>query len=259
MKLILAALFFITAALYASVGFGGGSTYTALLAVSGTDYILIPILSLACNIVVVSGNTLRYGREKLIDYPRIWPLIILSIPAAWLGGRLQISETLFLGLLCAALFLAGVRLIFVSKNAILAPFMVNKILSKGVLARNALIGGIIGFISGLVGIGGGIFLAPVLHFLKWGSAKAIAAACSLFILVNSVSGLLGQATKLGDVSRLSDAVEYWPLIPAVLLGGFIGNYMGVFKISDMWLKRLTGLLIIIVAIRLSFRWASLMF
>ncbi len=258
MKLILAGLFFVTALLYASVGFGGGSTYTALLAVSGTDYILIPILSLACNILVVTGNSLRYLRQKLIEFPRILPLIMLSIPAAWLGGRLQISEILFIGLLCIALFLAAIRLlIFSPKTAIFDAFMVNNTASKGELIRNALIGGMIGFYSGLVGIGGGIFLAPILHFIRWGSAKAIAAACSLFILVNSISGLLGQAAKLGDLDRLAAAAAYWPLFPAVLLGGFIGNYMGVFKISDRWLKRLTGLLILIVAIRLALRWIGL--
>ena len=250
MKLILAGLFFLTAALYASVGFGGGSTYTALLAVSGTDYLLIPIISLSCNILVVSGNALRYGREKLIHWAGIWPLIILSVPAAWLGGRLQISEALFVGLLCAALFIAGVRLVTQQQLDAGEPRKQN-------LFVNAGIGGAIGFYAGLVGIGGGIFLAPVLHFLKWGSAKTIAAACSLFILVNSISGMLGQAVKLGDMSKLSDAMAYWPVIPAVLLGGFLGNHIGVFKISDTGLKRLTGMLILLVAARLAFRWIGL--
>ena len=251
MKLIgLAGLFFLTAMLYASAGFGGGSTYTALLAVSGTDYHLIPIISLSCNILVVSGNVLRYGREKLINWTQIWPLIILSVPAAWLGGRLQISEALFIGLLCLALFIAGGRLLTQQLREAAAPRAQNTFL-------NAVIGGGIGFFSGLVGIGGGIFLAPLLYLLRWGHAKAIAAACSLFILVNYISGMFGQAAKLGDLSQLPDALAYWPVIPAVLIGGFIGNHMGVFKISDTGLKRLTGVLILFVAIRLAIRWFGL--
>ncbi|WP_409432697.1 sulfite exporter TauE/SafE family protein [Litorimonas sp. RW-G-Af-16] len=253
MKLILAGMFFVTAALYASVGFGGGSTYTALLIVAGTDYQIVPIIALTCNILVVSGNVIRYGRERIVPWTRIWPLIILSVPAAWIGGRLQISEAVFIGLLCLALFIAGVRLIAQKRLAD------SDVMRPQNLWLNAAIGGGIGFFSGLVGIGGGIFLAPILHFLHWGKAKTIAATCSLFILVNSISGIGGQMAKLSDLSRIPDAFAYWPVIPAVLIGGFIGNHMGVFKISDRALKRLTGVLILLVAIRLAYRWLTLMF
>lgn len=248
---LLAALFFVTALLYASVGFGGGSTYTALLIVAGTDYRLVPVIALTCNILVVSGNTFRYRREGLINFKKIWPLIILSIPAAWIGGRLNVSETVFIGLLCMALFIAGLRLLFsrTAKTETLArpiPPLVS-----------AFIGGGVGFYAGLVGIGGGIFLAPILHFLRFGTALQIAATCSLFILVNSVAGIWGQLTKLGDLSILNDAYAYWPVIPAVLVGGFIGNYFGVFKLNETVVKRATGGLILIVALRLAFRWYGL--
>jgi len=111
MKLLaIASLFVLTACLYASVGFGGGSTYTALLVAGGTDYALIPIVALCCNIAVVAGNTLRYSRSGLIPWKKLWPILALSVPAAALGGRLNISETLFVGLLTAALFFAGIQL-----------------------------------------------------------------------------------------------------------------------------------------------------
>lgn len=252
MKLALAALFFLTAALYASVGFGGGSTYTALLVVTGTDYLLIPLIALTCNILVVSGNVWRYSREKLLNLPKIWPLIVLSVPAAWIGGRLNISETLFIGLLWIALAIAGTRLLL--QPAPKEDTQTTRDIPKW---QAAFIGGVIGFYSGLVGIGGGIFLAPVLHALKWGTARSIAATCSLFILVNSLSGLWGQATKLGALDRYTDALPYWPLIPAVLIGGFIGNHWGVFKLSETMLKRLTGILIVVVALRLAWRWFGL--
>lgn len=248
----LAGLFFVTALLYASVGFGGGSTYTALLVLSGTEYYLIPVIALSCNILVVSGNTIRYARAGLLEIGKIWPLIILSIPAAWLGGRLNTSETIFIGLLWVALALAGMRLVFSSESQSDPDTQQNVPIWK-----SALIGGGIGFYSGLVGIGGGIFLAPLLHALRWGTARTIAATCSLFILVNSLSGLWGQLSKLDALSRLSEAVSFWPLLPAVLLGGFIGNHWGVFRLSERWLKRLTGILILVVAIRLALRWIGL--
>lgn len=252
MKLSLAALFLLTAALYASVGFGGGSTYTALLVLFETDYRLIPIIALSCNILVVSGNCWRYGREGLIPWRRIVPLIALSVPAAWLGGRLAISEFVFIGLLWVALLLSGLRLIFARPVAETdaPPADLPLWASLG-------LGGGIGFYAGLVGIGGGIFLAPVLHMMRWGRARVIAAACSLFILVNSAAGIVGQVGKLSDLSLISEAVPYWPLLPAVLIGGFVGNYLGVFRLSDMWVKRLTGGLILAVALRLAWRWFGL--
>lgn len=251
MKLALAALFLITAGLYASVGFGGGSTYTALLILFGTPHYLVPIVSLTCNILVVSGNSLRYAKARLIEWPKLWPLLMTSIPAAWLGGQIQISETVFIGLLWVALAIAGLQLLFLkSRDRVDEKY---RPVSKWLLAMT---GAGIGFYAGLVGIGGGIFLAPILYAMRWGSAKQIAAACSIFILLNSASGILGQMQKLADMSVLSEALAYWPVIPAVLLGGFIGNYLGVFKISEIWLKRLTGILILSVSVRLAFRWFS---
>jgi len=235
MKLILlAALFFITALLYASVGFGGGSTYTALLIVSGTDYRLIPIIALSCNILVVSGNVIRYGRSGLIEWRRIWPLIC--------------PQQIFIALLAAALLITGVRLLISQPREALQTEARQ---SSNIL--DAIIGGAIGFYAGLVGIGGGIFLAPILHIMRWGQTRHIAATCSLFILVNSISGIGGQFMKLNQLSLASDALGFWPLLPVVMLGGFIGNHLGVFKLSELWLKRITGLLILAVALRLLWR------
>lgn len=251
MKIALAALFLITAGLYASVGFGGGSTYTALLILFGTPHYLVPVVSLTCNILVVSGNSFRYAKARLIEWHKLWPLLITSVPAAWFGGQFEISETVFIGLLWVALAIAGLQLLFMKSHE-----RVDEEHRSVPIWILALIGVSIGFYAGLVGIGGGIFLAPLLYALRWGSAKQIAAACSIFILLNSASGILGQIKKLADMSVLSEAMDYWPVIPAVLIGGFIGNYLGVFKLSEVWLKRLTGILILSVAVRLAFRWFS---
>ncbi len=254
MKISLIILFFITAALYASVGFGGGSTYNALLVMAGTDLLIMPLIALACNIIVVSGNVFRYAQAGLLDFKRYWPLVILSVPMAWFGGSLPISPELFIGLLAIALLFAGLRLLWSSfqpnNNHQPTPSRLGHM-------PTALIGGGVGFYAGLVGIGGGIFLAPILHFARWGSTKAIAAACSFFILVNSIAGLAGQSSKLVNMGQIETALPYWPLLPAVFFGGLIGNYMGVFKLSEIWVKRLTAILILYVALRLTVKWFTM--
>lgn len=250
---LLSLLFGLTALLYASVGFGGGSTYTALLVASGADYRIVPLVALTCNILVVSGNALRYAKQGFIRWQKIWPLVVLSIPAAWIGGRLNISETTFIGLLWVALLLAGARLLF-SKVNFEDTFDADHAIP---IWQSAIIGAAIGFYSGLVGIGGGIFLAPVLYFRRWGNAKTIAATCSVFILVNSISGFAGQFTKLASSEHLSAALSYWPVLPAVLIGGFIGNRFGVFKLSQSVVKKLTAILILVVALRLLLKWIQL--
>ena len=253
MKLGLAIAFLLTAAFYASAGFGGGSTYTALLAVSGAPFYVIPVVSLVCNICVVAGNCLRYFRAKLISLSDVWPLFILSVPAAFIGGWLNVSEIVFLGLLCLALLLAGTRMLFrhVDTYNDQGPLRGNSV-------QSALIGGAIGFYSGIVGIGGGIFLAPILYKFRWGRAQEIAAACSVFILVNSVSGLCGQIIKVSERNLTSEILPYTPLVFAVLIGGTIGNSVSIKFLKPNVLRRITGLLTLIVAIRLSFKWLGLM-
>lgn len=243
--MLLAAFFFITALLYACVGFGGGSTYNALLVLSDTDYRVLPFVALTCNIIVVSGGVWHFSRGRHIDIRKILPWVILSLPAAWIGGYIEIPEKVFIGLLGCVLFLSGIKMLWPEKeNALLQP------------ARQTasfippLIGGGLGLIAGLTGIGGGIFLAPVLHFLRWSDPRNIAGTCSLFILVNSLSGLAGQAMKLEETEILSLGLSYWYLFPAVLFGGQIGSWMGSSCINPNAVKKLTALLIIYVAIRL---------
>lgn len=252
MKLSLALAFLLTAALYASAGFGGGSTYTALLAVSGAPFYVIPIVSLLCNICVVTGNCIRYFRANLMSLSDVWPLFILSIPAAFLGGRLNVSEVIFIGLLCLALVIAGARMILSQDVVHDAPrgFRSNPMIC-------ALIGGAIGFYSGIVGIGGGIFLAPILYKLRWGRAQEIAAACSVFILVNSLSGLGGHIVKASQRDILPEILPYAPLIFAVIIGGTLGNVLSLKILTPKHLRRITGLLILAVAIRLLIKWVGL--
>lgn len=254
MKLVLAFGFFVTAAIYASVGFGGGSTYTALLAVSGTSYILIPIISLLCNIAVVSGNSWRYWRGGFFTRSHNWPLIILSVPAAFIGGMVNVSEIVFIFLLSVALLIAGLRMLL--SGPVSGTMDVRA--SERRKGLGALIGGCIGFYSGIVGIGGGIFLAPILYRLRWGQAQNIAASCSFFILVNSGAGLIGQLIKSAGRTFHADMMSYWPLILAVLIGGTLGNKLSLSFFKPKHLRRLTAILILGVAIRLIIKWVAML-
>ena len=249
--LYLAFAFFVTALLYAAVGFGGGSTYNALLVLAGVDYRILPAIALVCNIIVVSGGVWRFASAGHIRLKRIAPWIITSIPAAWIGGRIPVSEVVFVGLLGLSLAAAGLRMLLQKSDTGSEPREENRL----VLALP--IGAGLGFISGLVGIGGGIFLAPILHLLRWDKARAIAGTCSLFILVNSLSGLAGQFAKLSETDLLGPLGAHWPLFPAVLIGGQIGSFLGAKQLSEQILRRMTALLVLYVAARLLLRWAHL--
>ena len=246
----LVALFFLTALAYAMVGFGGGSTYTALLVLAETDYRILPAISLACNITVVTGSVIQYGSAKLIRWKRLLPLAALSVPMAWLGGMMEMPERAFITLLGLALLGSAAALIF------RRPHIPGEAKPLPVWSGPALGGGI-GFLAGLVGIGGGIFLAPVLHFIRWGPAREIAAAASVFILINSMAGLAGHTQRLGGSGDLVALTSYWPLLPAVLIGGQIGVWLGRTRTSDIWLIRLTAMLVLFVALRLLWRASGL--
>jgi hypothetical protein len=243
----LAALFLLTALLYGAAGFGGGSTYNALLVLAGADYRAVPVVALACNILVVTVGSWRFARSGHVDWRRIWPLFILSIPFAWIGGRLEIGETVFVGLLSASLLVAGLLMLWQSWWEKEAPAVVR--------ARwiEPAAGGALGFLAGIVGIGGGIFLAPLLYMLRWGPPRAIAGTCAVFIFANSLAGLAGQLAK-GSGGAAGAALEaYWPLFPAVLVGGLIGSTLGSGRLDPKYLRILTALLILYVAARLAMR------
>jgi uncharacterized membrane protein YfcA len=240
----LAAGFALTALLYASVGFGGGSTYNALLVLAGTDYRLLPAIALVCNLIVVTGGTIRFARAGQVPWKSLWPILLLSAPCAWAGGRLPVDKPLFVALLGSALLIAGLLMLYQREP------------KDGQRANPRLnwlgipIGMGVGFFSGIVGIGGGIFLAPVLHLLRWASARQIAASASVFILVNSLAGLAGQLMK-ADASATPAAIAgYWPLFVAVLIGGQLGSHAGLTLLPQKAIRIGTAALIMYVAAQL---------
>jgi uncharacterized membrane protein YfcA len=237
----LTAFFFLVALIYASVGFGGGSTYTALLGLWGVDYRLIPVISLLCNIIVVSGGTVRFARAGLIEVKAVLPLLLVSAPLAFLGGLVPLKQWLFLLILGAALLFSCIALLVQPEN-----WQPRKMPKSGLLAISA----VVGLLAGLSGIGGGIFMAPVLHLIRWTEAKRIAAFASLYILVNSLAGLSGQIIKSGAGSLYGPATEFWSLMLAVLAGGQIGGMLGLRFFTPRILRTMTALLVGYVAIRL---------
>jgi uncharacterized membrane protein YfcA len=244
--LALAPLFFVTALLYAAVGFGGGSTYSALLVLAGSDYRAVPVVSLGCNILVVSVGSWRFARSGHVDWRRIWPLLALSVPLAWVGGRLAVAEPVFVGLLALSLFAAGLLVLWPPRWQRDGP---PRLESRWV---HAVAGGALGFLAGLVGIGGGIFLAPLLYLLRWGTPRAIAGTSAVFILANSISGLAGQLVK-DQAAAGAFLAAHWPLFPAVLTGGLIGSTFGSSRLDPKYVRILTALLILYVAVRLGIR------
>jgi len=246
--LVLAAAFFVTAALYASVGFGGGSTYTALLTLGGVDFKILPTISLICNVIVVSGGAFRYIRAKQVDWPRVLPLVMISAPLAWLGGLTPIRQETFTLILALALLAAGLLLLF--QREYLAGDTPSR---TKVSPFDYLAGAGTGYLAGLVGIGGGIFLAPILHLTRWGQSRAIAATACLFILINSLAGLGGQFIKLGTSGAAAAITPYWPLAIAVLIGGQFGSFASLKLLSQTMVRRVTALLILYVSGQLLWR------
>ena len=244
--IILSILFFVTAILYASVGFGGGSTYLALLLIWDIPYYIFPVIALLCNIFVVSGNSFNYIRAGNLNLKILIPYLVGSIPLAFIGGSLPIDKKLFEIFLFVILVFAGLLLLINFKSY----DDEDKDYKKIPLFVSILIGGILGFASGVVGIGGGIFLSPILFLIKAGKAKHIITAASLFILINSISGVVGQLTKNIVLNEVS---SYWYLFLAVIIGGHIGNFLNLKIFPTKILALFTSVLVLFVAVRMGIK------
>ncbi|HEX5259281.1 MAG TPA: sulfite exporter TauE/SafE family protein [Sphingomicrobium sp.] len=252
----LAVAFFVTAFLYSSVGFGGGSTYNALLALGVADISTVPVVALTCNILVVAIGSWRFVRDGHVELQRLWPLVIFSVPSALLGGYLRVPAWLFVGLLALALGVSGLLMLW-------QPLWRHERERQAHQSNRAVdlaSGGALGLLAGVTGIGGGIYLAPSLHLRRWASARTIAGTCAAFILVNSIGGLLGQLLKSGAGATFAMIRMDWSLFPAVVLGGLLGSTLGSLKFDSDILRVLTALLVLYAAVRLGVRfpgeWAN---
>lgn len=239
--IVLFVIFFTIAAVYSSAGFGGGSSYLATLSLFPMAFEDMRMMALICNIVVVCCSVFLFNKNRYLIWHKVLPLIILSIPMAYLGGKMVIQEKAFFIILGFSLLIASMAMLLDRRTSII------KIPKYG----NGIIGGGIGFLSGLVGIGGGIFLSPLLHISRWASPKVIAATSAIFILVNSLAGLLGQVMTYGINLNVDKLLA---LVLAVFVGGQIGVRMTIFKFDPIWVKQITAIVILIVSLRLLFKY-----
>lgn len=233
-------IFFVIALFYSSVGFGGGSSYLAIMSLFLTDFYEIRSTALILNICVVSIGTFIFIKNKVFDLKLFWPFLASSIPLAYLGAQLRLSQQVFFLILGSSLILSGIAMIlrYIQSNLESKEFSLIKKLS---------LGGSVGLLAGISGIGGGIFLSPTLNLLKWSNPRIVASLASVFILVNSMAGLVGL--NIAGTFQL-DASLIWKLILAVVLGGGIGSYLSNKKFNMRILGGLTAILVIYVGLRL---------
>lgn len=233
-------VFFFVAIFYASVGFGGGSSYLAILSVMLVDFDEIRSLALILNISVVTIGTIMYVRHRVFSLKAFWPFIIFSIPMAYFGAQLRLTQTVFFLILGFSLLASSFFMIMQSYQR---KFMDNhlNILQKGGL------GAAIGLLSGLAGIGGGIFLSPTLNMLGWANSRMIAALASFFILANSISGIAGL--YVADSLRFNFSFAI-PILLGVIMGGVLGSFLSNSKLNTSWIRVLTALLVGYVGLKI---------
>ncbi|KAA2244502.1 sulfite exporter TauE/SafE family protein [Chitinophaga agrisoli] len=244
MSIELCLLFFLIALMYSSAGFGGGSSYLALMALWGVDFQLMKSTALICNVVVVAGGVYHFYRSGNLPMKKAWQLSLASIPLAFAGSYLPLKQQTFFLLLGIALTTAAVFMcyrLFWEKEYVPDPNRTQSVYGYGI------IGGLIGLLSGMTGIGGGIYLAPILRLGRYDTAKNIAGLSSFFILVNSISGLAGQATK-GQL--ILDYRFALPLILSVIIGGQIGSRFSSAILKPRWVEGITAVLILYAGVRM---------
>ena len=231
----LPSVFFIIALVYSFVGLGGGSSYTALMAIAGMNSMAIPMVSLMLNLIVTSIGSYNFIRKGHARLKIIAPFLISSIPMAYLGGALRVSPAIFYWLLLISLIFVALRIYFWKETQI--RLNLDK---KEKLFLSLVVGSVLGLVSGIVGIGGGIYLVPLIIILGIGSEKQAAACGAIFIWLNSLAGIAARF----QYNRI-DLTEYLPLILAVLLGGMIGSFMGSSRFSAKTMEKLLGVVIIV--------------
>ncbi len=229
-------LMLLVALLYSSVGHGGASGYLALFALFGIAVPAVVPIALILNILVASTSFFRYRSSGYFSARMILPFVVLSIPAAFIGGSLPISQQLFSLILGVALMLSALRIIALREEQGNASEPLQSTLWKWGLP----IGALLGLISGMTGIGGGVFLSPILLLARWTDVKRSAALASAFIVVNSISGLVGQLTR----TSLNLSVVL-PLALVVVTGGAIGSYAGAARLRPRWLQALLSVVLLI--------------
>lgn len=238
MEYLLPLLFLLVAFIYSSVGLGGGSSYTALMAIFGISYQIIPTTSLTLNLIVTSIGVINFWRNGHGRMSLIVPFMVTSIPSAYLAGTLILSKDIFQLLLLMTLMLVVIRIYFL--NNLKFSFQLSGVI-KWVFILS--LGAVLGFVAGTVGVGGGIYLVPLIIMFGLGSEKEAATAGALFIWVNSLAGIIARAQ-----GGAFNPEFILPLSGAVIVGGFTGSYWGSFKFEAKTIQKVMGAIIIIAII-----------
>ena len=241
MPYFIAGLFFIVAFTYSSVGLGGGSSYTALMAIFGFNALAIPTISLSLNLIVTSVGSINFIRSKHARIKLVLPFLITSMPMAYLGGTLKIPKEIFYWFLLISMVFVAVRIYLWPHTTI--EYDIGQ---KGKIIISLIAGSVLGLVAGIVGIGGGIYLVPLIIILGLGTEKEAAACGAIFIWLNSFSGLLARFQH-----NPVDLMNYIPLMVAVLAGGTMGSFMGAVKFSPRVMEKTLGIVVIIAIIFLA--------
>jgi len=233
-------LLFLVAFLYASVGHGGASGYLALMAIFSIAPEVMKPTALLLNLFVSLIAFIQFYRGNHFRWKIFWPLALASIPMAFIGGILTIDASIYKKILGIFLLIPVARFLFFANTP-------ASEIKKSNLALSLLIGAAIGFLSGLIGIGGGIVLSPILLFFKWTDQKQTAAISALFIFVNSLSGLAGQLTK--GIQFNSNMLWY---VLIAFGGGMLGAYLGAIKFKQTILKNVLAVVLLLAVFKLLF-------
>ena len=233
-------LLFLVAFLYASVGHGGASGYLALMAIFSIAPEVMKPTALLLNLFVSLTSFIQFYRGKHFNWKLFLPFAIASVPMAFVGGLISIDTFVYKKILGILLLIPIIRFLFFANISI-------KDIKKSNIALSILIGAAIGFLSGLIGIGGGIILSPVLLLLKWSDMKQTAAISALFIFVNSLSGLAGQLTK-----GIHFSPDMYTYVAVAFIGGICGAYFGSLKFKSNILKYLLAVVLMVAAYKLLF-------
>jgi len=233
--------FFAIALLYSTVGHAGASGYLAAMALLSFSPAVMKPTALALNIIVALVTAIRFAKAGYFSWRLFWPFALASVPMAYLGGGMQVDATVYKILVGIALVFAALNLILRTRVAAEAP---EGPAYPGIGASLA-VGAGLGFLSGLTGVGGGIFLSPVLIILQWAGLRRTAAVAAAFILLNSISGLAGYLQKGG---AFPDHLAFWSV--AVVVGGYIGSTLGATKFNSPVLRVLLGVMLVLAGVKM---------
>ncbi len=237
--LVIAGLIFAVALLYSTVGHAGASGYLAAMALFGISPLVMKPTALVLNIIVALIGTVRFYRAGFFSWRAFWPFVVTSIPASFIGGSLTLPVPIYKSIVGVVLLYSAVRLFFSARRAD------KKKTTPAPIVLALVIGAVIGLLSGLTGVGGGIFLSPVLLLMHWAKTKETSGVAVAFILVNSIAGLLGHVSS---VSLVPPEIIYWA--PAALIGGWVGTELGTRVLPVEGVRRWLSVVLVLAGAKL---------